>query len=110
MEIPLSIFIISTIVFTSIPNMGIELLKKHLGTSCLEKVLCKEHFENLIELRRKLGLDSLVKATNIGKSLLCEVGSLVVGPASSSHLMHREPAQVWPAEAKRARRPGTRPA
>ena len=90
--------------FTAIPNMPKDVLEKHLGASCLENVLCKEHFENPTELRRKLGVDALLPATYIGKNLLCEVGSLIVGPASHAHLMSREPAQVLPAEARQLRK------
>ena len=89
--------------FTAIPNMSKTMLEKYLGAACLQNVLCKEHFENPAELRRMLGADKVVPATDIGKNLLCEVTSRLVGPASECHISRREPAQVLPAEAKQLR-------
>jgi len=95
----------SVLAFTALPNTSRQVLENNLSQSCCSQhVLTLEDFQDLKELRTKLGLDGIRKPTRAAGELMVRMASRLLGAGSGLHLNLRQLSQVKSAEEKRLKK------
>ena len=85
--------------FTALPNTTKQVLEDKLGISCcMPWVLTREDFQELHNLRARLGLNNIAEATSSALKALCTMASRLVGSGSGLYVNLRQLADVRPAE------------